>query len=319
MPDPTAAVQDKIAGLFSPTADKPETEEVQETPEGEVPEGGEGAEAGAQAEAQERVPEGEGTQAQPKEKEVEVEIDGERYLVPEKLSHRLIQHADYSRKTQDFAELRRVTSAERETYAIERHFEEEIKPERREIAFIEAQLDQAKAINWTGMDAQQLMQTRAQLDAMKDRKIDLEAQIGKKRQQFDGRLAALREESLAAGARYIESHIKQFDPAKRRMLYTYGIREGYTQHEMENLADPRLVVTLWKASQWDQLQASKPAVTKRAAAAGPVNKPGAGNRNQQNPNADAQYRKALSSAKDSTEKSHVIQKRLEDKLFGPAR
>lgn len=300
--------KDKIAGLFGPADEPIPNEAPPETPPGEEPPP---AEAGAE-------PGSETPPAQPKDKEVEVEIDGEVYLVPEKISHRFIQHADYTRKTQDIAELRRVTTAQGEAYAAEKQFEQAVAPERRQAAILEAQIESFKTVDWSKYEAGDLMKLRANLDMLKDQRAEIETAIKTKRGEFDQRLGTIRAESIASGNRYIENHIPGFDQPKRQKLYTYGIREGYTNAEMDALIDPRIVVSLWKASQWDELQAQKPGVNKRASQAAPTIKPGAANRNQQ-ANADAQYRKALQGAKSPAEKSKIVQKRLEDKLFGTAR
>lgn len=301
---------DKIAGLFGP-ADEPKPGDT--PPEEILGEEPLPAEAGA-----EPGEPGEAPPQEPKEKEVEVEIDGEIYLVPEKISHRFIQHADYTRKTQDIAELRRVTTAEREVYAAEKQFEQAVAAERKQAALLDAQIEQFKTVDWSKYEAGDLMKLRANLDMLKDARAEIETSIKAKRGEFDQKLNSIRAESIISGNRYIETHITGFDQGKRHKLYAYGIREGYTAPEMDNLIDPRLVVTLWKASQWDELQAQKPGVTKRASSAAPTIKPGAANRNQQ-ATADAQYRKALQSAKSPAERSKVVQKRLEGKLFGPAR
>lgn len=301
---------DKIAGLFGP-ADEPKPGEApsEALPGEEPPPAEAGAEAGEPGDAPPQ---------QPAVKEVEVEIDGEIYLVPEKVSHRFIQHADYTRKTQDIAELRRVTTAERETYAAERQFDQTVAAERKQAALLDAQIEQFKTVDWSKYEAGDLMKLRANLDMLKDARTEVDTSIKAKRSEFDQKLNGIRAESIASGNRYIENHIAGFDQTKRQKLYAYGVSEGYTGPEMDHLIDPRLVVTLWKASQWDELQAAKPGVNKRASNAAPTIKPGAANRNQQ-ATADAQYRKALQGAKSPAEKSKIVQKRLEGKLFGPAR
>jgi hypothetical protein len=50
---------------------------------------------------------------------------------------------------------------------------------------------------------------------------------------------------------------------------------GYTQDEVSNMEDPRLVVALHKAAQWDRLQAQKPLAQQKVTKAATVSKPGA--------------------------------------------
>lgn len=308
------SVSDRIAGMFA--KDLPpegEGETPPEGAEGQVPEGEqpEGAVEGAEAQA-EGEGEGEPKQAQPDE--VEVEIEGEKYLLPKKISDRFMQHADYTRKTMDIAELRRAMNAERTAYAQERAFDEQVAPERRQMALLDAQIDAYKRVDWAALDTGDLMKARAQLDQLKDSRAELDSAIKSKRKGFDEQVQRALQESLQAGEKYIAQRITNYDGNVKQGILRHAISDGYTQDEIANVRDPRLVVTLWKASQWDALQASKPTVTKRTAQSAPVPKPGAAN-NQTQKTDDAKYRKALADAKTPYAKSKVIQERLAQKVL----
>lgn len=252
---------DKVAGLFG-GADKPE-------PEKEVP-NGETAEVEPQAaEATEQEP----TRAQPEE--VEVEIEGETYLVPKKISDRFIQHADYTRKTQDIAEMRRALTAREQAIIQEQAFSQETASERRQLAILEAQLEQYKRVDWASLETGELMKARAQLDQLKDVKAELENTIKQKRGTFEQKIGQLMQQNIESGQKYVETHIKDFNDAAKKSLMVYGLNEGYTREELDRVIDPRVIVTLWKASQWDKLQASKPGVNNKAQQASPTIRPGA--------------------------------------------
>jgi hypothetical protein len=111
---------------------------------------------------------------------------------------------------------------------------------------------------------------------------------------FDARIQGATQEAIVAGQRYVEQHIPKWSDTDKANLFSYGIGEGYTRDEMQKLIDPRLVVTMWKAHKWDELQASKPGLTKRASQAGLTVKPGA---TQPKPNRVAQLAKAVHDAK----------------------
>jgi len=57
------------------------------------------------------------------------------------------------------------------------------------------------------------------------------------------------------------------DPVKgeaiRKDVRTYGKQAGFSDDELANVYDSRAVLTLWKAMQFDKLQASKPGITKK--------------------------------------------------------
>jgi len=254
-----------IEGMFGggdePDKDLPAEETVEE-------------EAAPAEEREAESPQGEVTQGKP-EDEVEVEIDGERYLVPKKISDRFIQHADYTRKTMDVAEMRRALSAEREVMRIEQAFGQASAAERKQLAQLEAQIERYRAIDWSQLDTEQLLRTRAQLDQLKDAHAEVEKAIKDKRADFEGKIRDASAQAVQAGQNYVEQRIKGFDDSRKQELFAYGLTEGYTRDELDRLTDPRLVVTLWKAQQWDVLQSSKPGITRKAAQAAPAVRPGA--------------------------------------------
>jgi hypothetical protein len=169
-------------------------------------------------------------------------------------------------------------------------------------------------VDWASLETGALMQARAQLDQLKDTRAELDGAIQSKRKGFEQRVQQALQEALGAGEKYIAQRISGYHETTKQGILRHAISDGYTQEEINLVRDPRLVVTLWKASQWDALQASKPNVTKRTAQSAPVVKPGAAN-NQTTKNADAQYRKDLANAKTPQAKSRVIQDRLAQKVL----
>jgi len=269
-----SAAEQKIVGLFGGEPEKPATAtpEPKDTPEPGQPEPGAEPTAGGEppeAEAAGQEP----TPAQPEE--VEVEIEGDKYLIPRKIADRFIHHADYTRKTMDLAEMRRATAAEREVLLLDKAFSESTAEVRNEASMLDAQIAQYRRVDWEALDSEQLLKARARLDSLKERRAEIETTIAAERRKFDERLQGITAEARAAGQKYIEQHLPKFDASAKQSLFNYGVAEGYTREEMQKLMDPRLVVTMWKASQWDALQASKPSQLKRAANAAPTVRPGA--------------------------------------------
>lgn len=278
---PHQAAEDKVLGMFM-EPEEPKTQAGQEP-------------AAEAAQVEEQGTEREGQEpAQPQSEEVEVEIEGEKYLVPKKISDRFIQHADYTRKTQDLAEMRRVAAAEREAANLNQAFGQATAQERQNLTLLDAQIAQYQNVNWGQMETQDLLRTRAQLDQLKEARAELAKSVEAKRAQFDAQIQSHTQEALQAGRKYIEQHIKGFDQTHQRALMEYGVTEGYTQAELSKITDPRIVVSLWKASQWDALQASKPGISKRAQQAAPVVRPGA---TQTKPSRISQLSQAVKTAK----------------------
>lgn len=297
---PHQAAEDKVLGMFmapeevpaAPASNRPRNEQGKF-----VRTGPEETQETAEVETQEAEAGGEVTPQQPEE--VEVDIEGEKYLVPKKISDRFIQHADYTRKTQDLAEMRRVAAAEREVATVESAFRQAVSQETQQLALLDAQIAQYSQVNWGQMETQDLLRTRAQLDQLKETRTSLAEQVKAKRGEFDQKIQTATQEALQAGQKYIEQHIKGFDQSQKRALMEYGLGEGYTRDELAKVIDPRIVVSLWKAQQWDSLQASKPGITNKAQQAAPVVRPGA---TQKQPSRVQALNNAFHTAKDGKAK-----------------
>ena len=289
-------------GRFAPQGRQEEPQQNQDTAQAEAP--------GTEEPGQE--------QAQAQSEEVEVEFDfgpqGKKaYRVPKEISDRFIQHEDYTRKTQSIAEMRRVLSSQQEAVGVEQAFSQATATERQQLALLDAQIAQFQSVNWGQLETEQLLRTRAQLDQLKDMRSQVDSSIKGKRADFDNRVKGLRQEAITAGAKYVQQHIKGFDDKQQQALMQYGLGEGYTRDELGNILDPRIVVSLWKASQWDALQASKPGVTNRAQQAAPVVRPGA---KTQSVSRVQQLQKAAANAKDGKAKQVAIEELLAFRLGG---
>lgn len=232
---------------------------------------------------EEQPAETEQQEAKPEEQEpthqepevAEVEIDGEVYQVPQKIKDRFIHHADYTRKTQELAEARRVLASQEQAYKLHQAFEQEVTQEKSQLAAVKAQLEQYKKLDWGSMDMEQFVRTKHQRDQLKELETDLEKQLEGKQSEFKKKVDSSLQEARDAGLKYVQQKVKGWNEEKGKDLIRYGVSEGYTSEELANVLDPRLVVTLWKASQWDALQAGKTEVTNRARQAPPVIKPSA--------------------------------------------
>jgi hypothetical protein len=176
---------------------------------------------------------------------------------------------DYTRKSQAVAEERKAVEAERsaiqeakqirDTYAERLQIIEQMLNQPQE----EENLEYLKEVDPIGyavkvaelsQKEKQLMQVRAERERIShqqeyDRQEQLRYKINEEAQKL---VAALPEYA---------------DPVKgeaiRKDVRTYGKQAGFSDDELANVYDSRAVLTLWKAMQFDKLQASKPGITKK--------------------------------------------------------
>lgn len=257
---PQTSVEERIEGMFTRGVGQPETEPAAEQP--------------AEVEPQEVEPaEQEPTQQEPEV--AEVEIDGETYQVPTKIKDRFIHHADYTRKTQELAEARRVVAASEQQFKLQSAFQQSVGDEVAQVKAIESQLAQYAKLDWQAMDTDQLVRTKHQLDQLKDAKAEIEKSLQAKHGEFQQKVQQARQQAIESGRKYVEQRIKGFNDKTAQEIVAFGQAEGYTPEELQGSTDPRFVVTLWKAQQWDKLQSAKPGIQNKASQAAPVIKPGA--------------------------------------------
>lgn len=90
----------------------------------------------------------EGDEGQPAEPEVEeVEFEGKKYTLPKEIKPALLRQADYTRKTQEVAEIRRAAEAERQAVEQEAKVREELSSELMQQKWVDDRLQYLSTID----------------------------------------------------------------------------------------------------------------------------------------------------------------------------
>jgi hypothetical protein len=298
-PSTESTLEDRIAAQFSTGEEAEHVDENEDEPSSEAVEQ---AEETAEVVAAEPALE-------------EVEFDGEKFNLPPKIKSALMAQSDYTRKTQEVADQRRMLDAHILMQQQEQQFHQSVTSELNQLQMLDAQMGQFKQLDWSSMDTDTLTRTKHALDQLKDARTELTNAIQGKRGQFDQQMNQLIGEARKRGEQYLKRHIPSFGPDVVKELTAYGQSEGFSDVELSTLTDARMIKQLWKAQQWDKLQSQKATTTKRAEQAPPVLKPGATNTKSAQTADDANYRKAIKAAKNHSERDRIVQQRLEQKLF----
>ena len=207
---------------------------------------------------------------------VEVETDeGEKYQVPAKLKDAFLRQKDYTQKTQELAELRKQAAVSVQHQQAVAQFQQAVSGEQAELARLQGDLSKYKALNWGDLDVETYIKARHQMDTLKERVGEVEQAIGKKAQAFQAYRQQQVQEITQSATTYLKQTIPTWGPSAQAAARQQAQEVGYTDAEMAEVFDPRFVRLAWKAAQYDQLQASKPAAVQKAQAAPPVIKPGA--------------------------------------------
>lgn len=176
---------------------------------------------------------------------------------------------DYTRKSQAVAEERKVVEADRhavqeakqlrDVYAerlqvIEQMLNQPQQEENIEYLKETDPIGYAVKVAELSQREKQLMQVRVERERISQQ------QEHDRQQQLRYKISEEANKLVAALPEYA-------DPVKgdaiRKDVRNYGKQAGFSDDELANVYDSRAVLTLWKAMQFDKLQASKPGITKK--------------------------------------------------------
>lgn len=246
-----------------------ETEPVQESSES-VPE--------PEAEATEQATE------QPKEESadfIDFEWNGKQYKLPAELAELKqggLREADYRKKTQEVADLRRHATVINEQQKAAIEFQKVTADEQKELASLRALSDQYKKLEWAGMDMETMVRRQMEYQQVKEKVSDLQSTLGQKANQFRFDNESKHAERVRTTYDFISKHVPGFaaDSAVEKEVASYVTSAGVPVEVFVNeaLNNPPVAVLAWKAMQYDKLQQGKKQAVQAVQKAPPVVRPG---------------------------------------------
>jgi hypothetical protein len=184
----------------------------------------------------------------------ELDIDGEPLKVPktiaEKLKARMMMQADYTRKTQEAAEERKVLQAERESFTREAEINEQLADETSQLRWIDNRIETFQNLNWQQLSPEdqqraliEQMQLRQAKDGLTGRITDKKTELTEQRERYAAN-------SIAKAVQALQSPDDKFgwdgkfDEPKAKSLTQFGLELGFTQEELRNTTHPNMIKTL---------------------------------------------------------------------------
>jgi hypothetical protein len=215
------------------------------------------------------------SQEQTGEEEEEIEIDGEKFALPkskaEKLKAERLMHADYTKKTQEVAEVRKAAESERDRakqlkQVIEQEFEERAK-----LHHVSDLISQYQKVNWAeayDTDAAAAGKAQAQLQQLMSEKTQLEQSLAQKHQQRG--LAEQQETAklIQEAEAYVTREIPSWTAERGAQLQQYAVAEGVVMNEKVArtlIEQPAFLKIMHKAAMFDQLEKKQSAKPKTPA------------------------------------------------------
>lgn len=290
--DPSPEVSALLSALDdSPMPEATETGEAESTGELEAGSADESAQVEEASEDQE--------QAAP----LVVEFDGKKWELPPGTPPELADgvkkmaddlKADYTRKTQSIAEMRRqaeetakATQQQAELIAVSATKVVELRE-------VQRQIEQIEAIDFNTLadqDPQQAIRLQAAHTRLIQQREAKQREVFESQQQAQALTAHERQRALANAAEELKKALPDFTPQMAQAIRENTKAYGFTDAELENVTDHRLVLALRDAMAWRQLQAKKPEAMKKVAEAPRVIKPQAPAPKRENQSALERLRK----------------------------
>lgn len=245
-----------------------------------------------------------------------VEYEGKTYQVPTEIKEALLRQSDYTKKSQEVADIRRSAELKAKAMADAEAFGNSVRKEVSEVQAISSQLEQYKTLDWSQMTAEQMYLAKHNMDLLKEKRNEIQESLKGKQNEFMRNREQKRQELIGETVKYLGTQVRGWSDKHGEELTSYVKGLGYQQDSMLNMfTDPVLTSALWKAKQWDNLQAQKGDLTKKVNGVPPVVKPGSSNPEMQAKMKDLNLSKQIKNAKTPSEKNKLIQQRLESRFF----
>ena len=177
--------------------------------------------------------------------------------------------ADYTKKTTEVAEQRKLVEAERAAIEEAKYARDSYAQRLQAIdKFLTSQMPQEDLASLKENDPIGYAVKVAELSEKKEQLQAIRAEQARIAQEQQSDYARAMSDRVAQEASKLAQVLPEFsDPAKgdnfRKEIRSYGKTLGFTDEELSQVYDSRHVLTLHKAMMYDKLQKSKPAITKK--------------------------------------------------------
>jgi hypothetical protein len=230
--------------------------------------------------------ESEDSQEETEETEEETEEivwNGETKAVTKTELKQLAQQGfDYTQKTQQLAEERRIIALERQTLQAQSQIQEKALDIVGEVKAIDRQLANYKNVDWSALAETDPVEYLKHNHAYRELKETREAKVHEFQQvQSYGQQAQAQyaQQLLASESQKLQAKIPEFkNPEKateiKGKMLGYLEQRGFNQAEIDTIVDSRFVEVIYDALRYKGLADTKPAVKKRIEAAPKSLKPG---------------------------------------------
>ena len=305
-----AAAEEAVADMIFGPEETPEEYVPDPKP---VPEGDEPEETEEEVEATEEEVEGDPI--------VEFEWNGQLIEAPTSIKESLMRQQDYTQKTQEISAQRKaieVTLGEVELRKQQYDFAQSIQGDLLKAQQLEATANEAREYiknNLDNLPQSDVMKWQMAIEDARRERDELVQSLTAKQREHQQAQEQAHVELLNKGTEVLRSKIPGWGEDGQKQVRDYALNAGFTEAELSGVVDPRQVETLWKAAQYDSLQAGKTAAVKTVQNA-PTIKSKSRNPMPKETQDKLNLRKKLKSDKVSNQdKASLIGESIADKFF----
>lgn len=209
---------------------------------------------------------------EPEEDEDEVDYEGKKYKVPKELKDALLRQSDYTRKTQELAEMRRAVTAQASELNEARAFSQAATQHAAKIHAIDETLNQYAGVNWQALiqqDPQAAQQHWMLYQQAKDSKQKMVGELSQMQNMFKQRVSQHRQKQIEVGVQELMKSVPNIQENLPKII-EHGKRLGFHSNELDSVMDPRFFLALYEASKNYEYEAKLKQPTAKPEAQQPV-------------------------------------------------
>lgn len=256
-------------------------------------------------------------QRAPTVEEVEIEVEGWKGKIPQALKAELDKAADYTRKSQEVADQKRLVDSQRRIEQENQAFYKDASQEFDQLRQIEAQLEQYKKVDLSSVDGETLSRMSMAAANLREERAKLKESLDSKRGEFKTKVVSAWDDMASKAHEAVTRSLPDWDKNAGKVAqyaidqgFPFEVITGYDRSTRERVGpgvvDPTFAKTLYKAWRYDQLQSGKSTQLEKTKGASPILKPGASDTRSEGQVSQSNLRKALNAAQTPGKKAQVL-------------
>lgn len=252
---------------------------------------------------------------------IEIEFEGSTYKVPpelKKLQEGYLRQEDYTRKTQEAAEMRKVADLTLQQAQAQQALQQVTQPYLESLIATNNQIKAFQNVDWNAYTDQDPVAANKHwiaYQALKDRKANLEHEMQGAAAQHMQKVRDAAENLKKENSKILTEKVKGWNTERDQKVREFaGKNYGFSPQELGQVFDARVLRLMNDAYEWQTLQAAKPAIQKQVAQAQKTLKPTATQSQTQGQVRNNELKRQIRSAKSESQAAKGIEKLLERTL-----